>query len=116
MKRLIFKVQQRIAVPLQPVEKRRLAGNFMQDLLHSYPVRSAVKRGKFTMRQIVACAACAVKDWIDDFYPCYLWKDDEEETVCAAEHAHDEESGGSCSDNEHHPRGGPRLRDGDNNC
>ena len=42
--RLIFEVQQRITVPLQPVEKRRLAVNFMQDLLHSYPGRNTVKR------------------------------------------------------------------------
>ena len=34
-KRLIFEVQQRTAVPLRPVEKRRLAGNIMQDLLYS---------------------------------------------------------------------------------
>ena len=27
------------------------------------------------MRQVVACAVCAVKDWIDDYYPCYLWQE-----------------------------------------
>ena len=27
------------------------------------------------MRQIVAFVVCAIKDWIDDFYPCYMWKD-----------------------------------------
>ena len=26
------------------------------------------------MRQVVACAVCAMKDWIDDYYPCYLWQ------------------------------------------
>ena len=74
-KRLIFEVQQRNAVPLRPVEKRRLAGNYMQDLLHSYPGRGTVKPGECTMRQVVACAVCAVKDWIDDYYPWYLWQD-----------------------------------------
>ena len=74
-KRLIFEVQQRISVPLQPIEKRRLASNFMHDLLYSYPGRNTVRRDKCTMRQIVACAVCAIKDWIDDFYPCYMWKD-----------------------------------------
>ena len=74
-KRLIFEVQQRNAVPLRPVEKRRLAGNYMQDLLHSYPGRGTVKPGECTMRQVVACAVCAVKDWIDDYYPCYLWQE-----------------------------------------
>ena len=73
-KRLIFEVQQRTSVPLQPIEKRRLARNFMHDLLYSYPGRNTVQRDKCTMRQIVACAVCAVKDWIDDFYPCYMWK------------------------------------------
>ena len=74
-KRLIFEVQQRTSVPLQPIEKRRLANNFMHDLLHSYPGRNTVRPGECTMRQIVACAVCAIKDWIDDFYPCYMWKD-----------------------------------------
>ena len=27
------------------------------------------------MRQVVACAVCAVKDWIDDYYLCYLWQE-----------------------------------------
>ena len=73
-KRLIFEVQQRTAVPLQPREKRRLANNFMHDLLYSHPGRNTVRPGECTMRQIVACAVCAVKDWIDDFYPVYMWK------------------------------------------
>ena len=34
----------------------------------------------------------------------------------AANHAHDEESGHSGSDNEHRPRGGSRLKDADKNC
>ena len=74
-KRLIFEVQRRTSVPLHPPEKRRLANNFMHDLLYSYPGRNTVRPGECTMRQIVACAVCAIKDWIDDFYPCYLWKD-----------------------------------------
>ena len=61
-KLLIFEVQQRTSVPLQPIEKRRLASNFMHDLLYSYPGRNTVQRDKCTMRQIVACAVCAVKD------------------------------------------------------
>ena len=38
------------------------------------------------MRQIVACAVCAVKDWIEDFYPCYMFKEFPM-THSAAEHA-----------------------------
>ena len=26
------------------------------------------------MRQVVACAVCAMKDWIDDYYPCHIWQ------------------------------------------
>ena len=68
-------MQQRTAVPLRPVQKRRLASNFMQDLLHSRPGRNTVQPGKCVMRQIVACVVCAIKDWIDDFYPVYMWKE-----------------------------------------
>ena len=56
----IFEVQQRTAVPLRPIEKRRLASNLMQDLLYSRPGRNTVRLGECTMRQIVACAVCAV--------------------------------------------------------
>ena len=62
-KRLIFEVQKCKTVPLQPIEKRRLA-NFFQDLLHSYPARNTLRANQCTMRQIAACAVCAVKDWI----------------------------------------------------
>ena len=27
------------------------------------------------MRQLVRCATCARVDWIDEFVPCYLFKD-----------------------------------------
>ena len=74
-KRLIFEIQQCQTVPLQPTEKRRLAGNFYQDLLYSRPARDTLRPDHVTMRQVVACATCAMKDWIDDFYPCYAWKD-----------------------------------------
>ena len=68
-KRFIFEVQQQTTVPLHPIEKRRLASNFMHDMLYSYPGRNTVRRDECAMRQIVACAVCAIKDWIDDFYP-----------------------------------------------
>ena len=49
-KRLIFEVQQRTSVPLQPIEKRCMASNFMHDLLYSDPGRNAVRRDKCTIR------------------------------------------------------------------
>ena len=56
----------------------------MDDLLFSYPGRNTVRQGECTMRQIVACAVCAIKDWIDYFYPCYMWKDPPASTVDAS--------------------------------
>ena len=86
-KRLIFEVQQCKTVPLQPIEKRRLAGNFYRDLLYSRPARNTLREDDVTMRQIVACATCAIKDWIDDIYPCYVWKEAPADVAAgAAEH------------------------------
>ena len=91
-KRLIFEVQQCKTIPLQPIEKRRLAGNFYQDLLHSYPARNTLRSNQCTMRQIVACSVCAIKDWIDEFYPCFVWKDAPlAATAGAAEHDDEED-------------------------
>ena len=72
-KRLIFEIQQRTSVPMRPIEKRRHASNFMSDLLYSYPSRNHdadERRDECTTMQTVVCAVCAIKDWIDDFYPC----------------------------------------------
>jgi len=125
-KRLIFEVQQRHAVPLRPVEKRRLAGNYMQDLLYSRPGRGTVNPSECTMRQVVACAVCAFKDWIDDYYPCYLWK--ETPTVLqSTEKPDEEEEEGDCEveaqDVEDKSRRqrvtlghGPQLKDADGYC
>ena len=63
------------------------------------------------MRQIVACAVCAIKDWIDDFYPCYMWKDPPASTVDASP----QDDGSHNSDDEEERRmthlKGPLLRD-----
>ena len=121
-KRLIFEVQRQQSVPLRPVEKRRLAGNFMHDLLHSYPSRNSLRPNSCTMRQVVACAVCAVKDWIEDFYPCYMFKDCPM-TGSAAEHAEvdgEETEDGSeqkdVADAMSAIRRGPKLRDSENYC
>ena len=108
-KRLIFEVQARHSVPLQPLEKRRLAGNFMQDLLHSYPSRNTLRPGECTMRQIVACAVCAYKDWIDDFYPCYLWKETPSEDPGSAEHEADDVFGDGSGDDDPGTYKGPQC-------
>ena len=33
------------------------------------------------MRQLVGCVTCARVDWIDEFVPCYLFKDCAEELL-----------------------------------
>ncbi len=74
-KRLIFEIQRCDSVPLKPIEKRRLAGNFYHDMLYSRPARGTLKDDRVTPRHIVACTICAIKAWIEDFYPCYVWKE-----------------------------------------
>ena len=92
----------------------------MQDMLYSYPGRNTVERGKVVMRQVVACATCAIKDWIDDFYPCYMWKDapssasigaSEKDVQDDAEHDTDDEAEGK-----HRRTNGPQLRDEQGFC
>ena len=117
-KRLIFEVQKRTSLPLHPGEKRRLASNFMHDLLHSYPGRNTVRPGECTMRQIVACAVCASKDWIDDFYPCYMWTDAPLPAKAGATE-HDDDDEHYTDDEEEHVtthKKGPELRDENGFC
>ena len=72
------------------------------------------------MRQIVGCAVCAVKDWIDDFYPCYMFKE------CPKTHSAAEHAEGNSEGSEHgadkedkavsSSKRGPALRDAENYC
>ncbi len=109
-------------MPLQPTEKRRLAGNFYQDLLYSRPARDTLRPDHVTMRQVVACATCAIKDWIDDLYPCYAWKGaPSDATAGDAEHdEHDDEADHDDDADEqnvpHNRPSGPSLRDEDGFC
>lgn len=68
-RRLMFEVQPCQTVRLQPIEKRSLAGHLYQDMMYSRPARDTLRPGHITMRQVVACATCAIKDWIDDCLP-----------------------------------------------
>ena len=36
---------------------------------------------KACLRQLVGCVACARVDWIDEFVPCYVFKDCAEELL-----------------------------------
>ena len=115
-KRLIFEVQQRTSVPLHPIENRRLASNFMHELLHSYPSRDTLRPGECTMRQIVACAVCAMKDWIDDFYPCYMWKDAPSSATTGATEHDDEHDTDDEEEHSNTHNKGPLLRDENGFC
>ena len=120
-KRLIFEVQQCKTVPLQPIEKRRLAGNFYQELLYSRPARKTLRSDQCTMRQIVACVTCAIKDWIDDFYPCFAWTEAPFVAVVgAAEHDNEDDPDNDEGDGEepssHRRAYGPKLRDENGFC
>ena len=88
----------------------------MHDLLYSYPGRNTVRQDECTMRQIVACAVCGIKDWIDYFYPCYMWKDPPASAgVGASEHDGDHD----IDEEEEHARAhpeGPQLRDENGFC
>ena len=68
------------------------------------------------MKQIVACSVCAIKDWIDEFYPCYMWKDPPVSTMDDAP----EDDGNHTSDEEKEhgmaPLRGPQLRDENGFC
>ena len=68
------------------------------------------------MRQIVACAVCAIKGWIDDFYPCDMWGDPPASAgVGASEHDRDLDTDDEEEHARTHPKG-PQLRDENGIC
>ena len=58
-----------------PAWKRRILANFTAALTYSKPGHGHYGRTKVCMRQLVGCVTCARVDWIDEFVPCYLFKD-----------------------------------------
>ena len=59
---------------------------------------------------------CAVKDWADDFYPCYMWKDPPASASAgASEHDGDDDTDEEEEHASAHPKG-PQLRDDDGHC
>ena len=83
---------------------------------------AGIGAGRFTPRQIVACATCAIKDWIDDFYPCFAWTEAPDAAVVGAtEHDNENEDPDDSGDEEDkHVRNtrayGPQLRDENGFC
>lgn len=87
----------------------------MQDMLYSRPGRNTVQPGQVVMRQIVACATCAVEEWIDDFHPCYRWKDAPSSVAIDASENDVQDDEEHDTDDENEARqmrtNGPELRD-----
>ena len=59
---------------MHPPWKRRIIHNFTAALTYSRPGHGHYGSAKVCMRQLVGCATCARVDWIDEFVPCYLFK------------------------------------------
>ena len=73
-KRLLFFAENLDALPLRHERKRTMLSNFSFRQTCSVPGRGCLGQGKAAMRQRVGCPVCAVEDWIDHFFPCYMWK------------------------------------------
>ena len=67
------------AIPLLPPDKRRILGNFCDALAYSRPAQNHFGSKSVCMRQRVACGTCALVDWIDNCFPCYLFAECPEE-------------------------------------
>ena len=55
--------------------KKMIIANFTAALTYSRPGHGHYGRTKVCMRKLVGCVTCARVDWIDEFVPCYLFKD-----------------------------------------
>ena len=93
VKRALWEANQLQDLPMLPAWKRRILANFTGALTYSKPGHGHYGRTKMCMRQLVGCVTCARVDWIDDFVPCYLFKDccekllaqDNSESDCSAD-------------------------------
>ena len=74
-KRIFWEAEQLDALPLLPADKRRLTQNFAFAQTHSRPGESHFGQNKVCMKQRVGCAVCALVDFIDACFPCYLFKE-----------------------------------------
>jgi len=75
VKRMLWEAEQLEAIPVLPPDKRRIIQNFTAALTYSRPAEGHFGRDKVCMRQLVGCATCARVEWIDQCFPCHLFKD-----------------------------------------
>ena len=89
--------------------KRRILANFAAALTYSRPGHGHYGRTKVCMRQLVGCVTCARVDWIDEFVPCYLFKDCPEELLAQDNSDSEASADTDDSDEEKTPTGGRAL-------
>ena len=92
-----------------PAWKRRILANFTGALTYSKPGHGHYGRTKACMRQLVGCVTCARVDWIDEFVPCYLFKDCAEELLAQGDSNSEGSADTDDSQKEKTPTGGGAL-------
>ena len=101
-KRMLWEAEKLESIPLLPSDKRRLIQNFTAALSYSKPAEGHFGRDKVCMRQLLGCATCARVQWIDQCFPCFLFKecpdalqpksDDTDDEIAEADASSDEET------------------------
>ena len=75
VKRTLWEAEKLEDLPMLAAWKRRIIANFTAALTYSRLGHGHYGRTHVCMRQLVGCVTCARVDWIDEFVPCYLFKD-----------------------------------------
>jgi hypothetical protein len=118
VKRMLWEAEQLEAIPVLPPDKRRIIQNFTAALTYSRPAEGHFGRDKVCMRQLLGCATCARVEWIDQCFPCHLFRDCPESLrPCEKDSANEAGMATDESSDEETPateqRRGKLLKDGD---
>ena len=92
VKRMLWEAEQLEAIPVLPLDKRRIIQNFTAALTYSRPAEGHFGRDKICMRQLIGCATCARVQWIDQCFPCHLFRECPE-SLRPCEQEDDDEAG-----------------------
>ena len=82
MKRALWETGQLKDLPMLPAWKKRILANFTAALTYRRG-HGHYGRTKVCIRQLVGCVTCARVKWIDEFVPCYLFRDCNPSSVLA---------------------------------
>ena len=85
-------------MPMRPIEKRRLIGNYHKRITQSVPAEGIFSNKTEVERQIVACVVCARIKWIDEAFPCAMWVPYPENRNVSAEVLHTESESAARND------------------